>query len=69
MIWFKVNNGYWNSDPNQDPSSASGGISISGIQGDLYPGVSPYGYGGIRGKISIYTNTNVFPTGFTVLNP
>jgi hypothetical protein len=37
LIWFRVGSGNWNNDASADPSSGTGGISISGMTGALFP--------------------------------
>jgi hypothetical protein len=64
LVWFRVNGNYWNSDNTQDPVTALGGIDISYISGTVYPAVSPYGYDGIHGKMSINCDTSGIPSGF-----
>jgi hypothetical protein len=60
LIWFRSNGGHWNADPAQDPSTASGGIDISFLTGDVYPGVTIYS----DGQFTVNAPANI-PTGFS----
>lgn len=66
LIWFRANGGDWNGDNLQDPATATGGIDISFIAGDIYPGACPYYADGVAGQISINTNATP-PEGFELL--
>lgn len=63
LIWFRVNNGYWNGEPTNKPEAKIGGIDISAITGNIYPGATPYWDSGVAGIITINTSANV-PRGF-----
>ena len=67
LIWFRVDGGDWNGDNAQNPETTSGGIDISSIPGDAYPGACPYSYNGIFGQISINNSVSNPPSGFKVL--
>jgi hypothetical protein len=67
LIWFRVDGGDWNGDNNQNPETATGGIDISAITGDVYPGACPYAYDGVFGQISINNSISSPPAGFKVL--
>ena len=67
LIWFRVDGGDWNGDNTQNPETGTGGIDISDITGDAYPGACPYSYDGIFGQISINDSVSNPPTGFKVL--
>jgi hypothetical protein len=67
LIWFRVDGGDWNGDNTQNPETATGGIDISAITGDAYPGACPYSYYGIFGQISINNSVSNPPVGFKVL--
>jgi YHYH protein len=65
LIWMRTNGGYWNNDPNQDPTTATGGIDISFIKGNVYPAVSPYNNGTKAGQFLIQQAPSfVVPYGF-----
>jgi hypothetical protein len=67
LMWFRANGGYWNGDNTQNPETATGGIDISAITGDVYPGACPYAYQGVFGQISINNSILSPPAGFKVL--
>ena len=67
LIWIRVDGGDWNADNTQNPETTSGGIDISSIPGDAYPGACPYAYDGIFGQISINNSVSNPPSGFKVL--
>ena len=67
LIWIRVNGGDWNGDNTQNPETTSGGIDISSIPGDAYPGACPYAYDGVFGQISINNSVSNPPAGFKVL--
>jgi hypothetical protein len=61
-MWVRVNGGTWNNDPEQDPSTNTGGFEIIG--GPFYPVLCP----GYEGTMTIQ-NTATFgvPGGYTLL--
>lgn len=61
-MWVRKNNGNWNNDPSQDPSTNSGGIEIIG--GPFYPVLCP----GYEGTMTIQnTSTYGVPSGYKLL--
>ena len=72
LIWFKVGNGYWNGDSSQNPATTAGGIDISSVLGDVYPGACPYyneGTEEIFGQTSLSQVNGTIPAGFTAIQP
>lgn len=67
LMWCRVNGGYWNGDSLANPETQAGGVDISGIAGDVYPGACPYAYQGVFGQISINDSVISPPAGFKVL--
>ena len=67
LIWARVDGGDWNGDNTQNPTTATGGIDISGITGYVYPGACPYAYSGVFGNISINSSVSNPPAGFNIL--
>jgi len=65
-IWVRVNNGDWNSEPTDDPSTNTGGLDISGVPGKaLFPDF----YGATTNNQMTFnfgTNANA-PDGFTFI--
>ena len=53
LIWMRVDGGDWNNNPSANPAAATGGVDISYITGNVYPGVNPYYSSGTAGKMSI----------------
>jgi len=68
LIWFRVTAGYWNNDAGANPSSASGGIDISTLIGDLFPAACPYRVGNTLAEISINMSVGSIPSGFTFIS-
>jgi hypothetical protein len=66
LIWFRVNNGSWNSDGAANPSTGVGGADISGIIDTLYPAVS---LGGIAVVTANRTAPHGVPAGYTFIHP
>lgn len=60
LIWFRVDQGPWNGNINQDPFTTSGGIDISFISGDVYPAVSLYSNNSISGQITVSPELTYF---------
>jgi len=67
LIWARVDGGDWNGDNTQNPEIGTGGLDISSIPGDAYPGACPYAYDGVFGQISINNSVSNPPSGFKVL--
>jgi len=67
LMWVRVNGGGWNGGGLENPETASGGIDISGLTGDVYPSASPYAYQSVFGQISINNTISNPPAGFKVL--
>jgi hypothetical protein len=63
-MWVRVNNGNWNNDPAQDPSTNSGGIEI--INAPFYPVACPAMNGG-----TMYSSYPIgsIPSGYQVFGP
>jgi hypothetical protein len=68
LIWWRVDGGYWNNNSAANPTTAQGGIDISGIAGPLYPAFSPYNYDGTAGRFSVNNKAPyAAPLGYTFL--
>jgi hypothetical protein len=61
--WIRVNGGYWNNSPTDNPTTNSGGIFING--GTFYPALCPYIYGSMTiQKVPLYN----IPSGYIFLD-
>ena len=69
LIWFRVNNGYWNGNISNDPATGVGGLSVdnSVFSAGVYPAVGIYGSNGpAQFTINDVAEYGV-PSGFTFL--
>ena len=66
LIWMRVNGGDWNNSITANPVTGAGGIDISFISGDVYPGVGVYAETNRLGEMSVKQLPNYeIPFGFT----
>ncbi|CUI51511.1 SGNH/GDSL hydrolase family protein [Cognatishimia activa] len=68
LIWMRVNGtGAWNNDVSADPVMGTGGLSISGLAGDLYSyaGLNAVSGAAVTLNGSLAQMAYVVPTGFT----
>jgi hypothetical protein len=62
-LWIRVNGGYWNNSPTDNPTTNSGGIFING--GTFYPALCPYIYGSMTiQNVPLYN----IPSGYIFLD-
>lgn len=71
LIWWRVNGGGWNNDilANQNPATATGGISIAALGTPVYPA---YNVGGAAGAVTANFGPSLSqtpPAGFSLFNP
>ena len=65
QIWIRVDGGLWNNLPDADPTLLTGGVDISYLKGDVYPGVNVYYSLATEGRTSINTSAKyTVPIGF-----
>jgi hypothetical protein len=71
LIWLRVDGGEWNNDPLSDPTTATGGVDISGLSPDIvYFGAGPYWQDDIAGQMTINSSaTYGVPGGFALVTP
>lgn len=71
LIWWRVNGGGWNNDilANQNPATATGGISIAALGTPVYPA---YNVQGAAGAVTANFGPSLSqtpPAGFSLFNP
>lgn len=67
-IWFKLNAGSWNNNPSADPSTNTGGVDLSALTGEMFPGYALDHESSAISSVTLVPGGFVPPSGFPTYN-